>query len=559
MALPVTAAKDFISGPRVAQAARKLLDSCPLPQLCEALATASAEDAEPLVSALEGLSEIEEVRALSLQPLPVAQWPLFKTKSSAQLRLTVAKLLAHLASGGEASVGRLLDAGLFNLCEPLLLDEETGVAETAAKAVRAGVAVPPGQQALVASSGSLTEVLLRRLPELPDVQRIRVLALFVQLGRVAEIFPLLEQQGAFEKVLGSFLTDDLLLKLNAVELMDALGPQILSLDAELTEAIYEKQTNSNSKAALSPATMEKLGSKVGPHIEMLNAKLISLRDIRIPTSRTSKAESTVVSEFDSECGTMYADTVITWDSPADVGNVQDVMKWWFANVCSLSYPFLLYSQSAEPIQSLATCDDCQEFLARSNVPQKLEADLLDPYCDGSVRLCVTRLLGFIAGRSAAAAEQLLRSHEAPFPQSIAGLLDSRDVAARLCAIHAWATAMLQTKGLGFFLRWKPMLQEMVSLISATQNEIAKGAMDAWAIVLEVRAPEDQDATCLDCRCEEQSQLGMRFTMGFTKAVAKEAPESYKQYYLKYDELKELVATLARQEPERRSRLMTLGW
>lgn len=223
-----------------------------------------------------------------------------------------------------------------------------------------------------------------------------------------------------------------------------------SLDAELTEAIYEKQTNSNSKAALSPATMEKLGSKVGPHIEMLNAKLISLRaalesrildgssqsnvlrhltqlryhldnalkwapdaafsgpaiehtiqqvqqlastarvlapgvyvfskrtehilirkeralkkaaqilyedyrkppsysdilkgDIRIPTSRTSKAESTVVSEFDSECGTMYADTVITWDSPADVGNVQDVNEYlalksedqqrrWFYSQC----------------------------------------------------------------------------------------------------------------------------------------------------------------------------------------------------------------------------------
>ena len=31
-----------------------------------------------------------------------------------------------------------------------------------------------------------------------------------------------------------------------------------------------------------------------------------------------------------------------------------------------------------------------------------------------------------------------------------------------------------------------LCEEMVSLISATQNEIAKGAMDAWAIVLEVR-------------------------------------------------------------------------
>ena len=31
-----------------------------------------------------------------------------------------------------------------------------------------------------------------------------------------------------------------------------------------------------------------------------------------------------------------------------------------------------------------------------------------------------------------------------------------------------------------------MLQEMVSLIGATQNEIAKGVMDAWAIVFQAR-------------------------------------------------------------------------
>ncbi|CAL1163783.1 unnamed protein product [Cladocopium goreaui] len=55
-----------------------------------------------------------------------------------------------------------------------------------------------------------------------------------------------------------------------------------------------------------------------------------------------KAESTVVSELDSECGTMYADTVIT--CPADVGNVQDVNDYlalksedqqrrWFYSQC----------------------------------------------------------------------------------------------------------------------------------------------------------------------------------------------------------------------------------
>jgi len=362
MAAPVVAAKEFVAGPRVIQAANKLLDICALPQLCEALTTAKAEDAEPLVAALEGLGEIEEVRPLFLEGITnfLTQGA---TAADPRLRLTVAKLLAHLAEG-EASVQKLLDLDLFQLCQQLLLDEETGVAETAAKAVCIGVASPAGQQALVTSPGSLADTLLQRLQDLPDVPRIRILALFVQLGRVGpEVFSSLEQKGAYEKVLGSFLTDDLLLKLNAVELMDALGS---------------------------------------------------------------------------------------------------------------------YEQG-------------QDYLARSNVPQKLEADLMDPYCDGSVRLCVTRLLGFIAGRSGTAAELLLRSHEAPFPQSIAGLLDSRDVTSRLCAIHAWATSTLQNKGLGFFLKWRPMLEEMVSLLGATQNEIAKGAMDAWTIVLQARPPEDQEA------------------------------------------------------------------
>ena len=49
---------------------------------------------------------------------------------------------------------------------------------------------------------------------------------------------------------------------------------------------------------------------------------------RIPMSRTSKAESTVVSELDSECGTMYADSAITWDGPADVGNAAWQAEVW---------------------------------------------------------------------------------------------------------------------------------------------------------------------------------------------------------------------------------------
>jgi len=363
MATPAAAAKEFVSGPRVIQAARLLLDSFSVRQICEALASATSDDVEPLVLALEGLTDFDEVRPLFLEADVNAFLQQGATAADPRLRSMVAKLVCRLATHGEATLDKLLEANMLNLCEPLLLDEDTGVAEAAARAVCAAAKFSAGRQAVIgggsASGSSLLESFQSRLPELSDVQRIRVLALFVELGRVAdEAFAALESRKALDQVLHSFLTDDLLLKLNAVELMDALGS-------------YERG---------------------------------------------------------------------------------------------------------------------QDFLARANVPDKLAKDLADPYCDPSVRLCVTRLLGFIAGRSAASAQLLLSSHEAPFPQSIAGMLDSRDVSERLCAINAWATASLQSEGLSFFLRWTPLLQEMVSLVSATQNEVAKAAMDAWATILQDRAP-----------------------------------------------------------------------
>ena len=41
----------------------------------------------------------------------------------------------------------------------------------------------------------------------------------------------------------------------------------------------------------------------------------------------------------------------------------------------------------------------------------------------------------------------------------------------------------QVVGIGLRQR-KSAVQEMVSLVSATQNEVAKGAMDAWATILQ---------------------------------------------------------------------------
>eukprot|EP00931_Biecheleriopsis_adriatica_P101147 TRINITY_DN76355_c0_g1_i1.p1 TRINITY_DN76355_c0_g1~~TRINITY_DN76355_c0_g1_i1.p1 ORF type:complete len:505 (+),score=118.05 TRINITY_DN76355_c0_g1_i1:56-1570(+) len=367
MATAAQAAREFVGGPRVVQAAHHLLNSFPLRSLCEALVNARAEDAEPLVKALENLTEIEEVRPLFLQDDVKEFLTQGAIAPDPRLRLMVGKLLAQLAQGGEAAVTNLLESGLLSLCECLIVDDETGPAEAAAKAVLAAIKCSAGQQALLGASpgdgSSLAEKLQGRLQELPDVQRIRALALFVEVGRSSpEAFARLEQRGAFEKVLGAFLTDDLLLKLNAVELMDALGSYAAG----------------------------------------------------------------------------------------------------------------------------------QEYLGRAGLPERLAAELADPCCESSIRLCVTRLLGLVLSRAPSSAAALLPGREAPFPQSVAGLLNSRDPAEKLCALNAWADASLQLEGLTFFLRWTPLLQEVLSLAAAPQNEVAKGAMSAWATVLKDRSPPSLD-------------------------------------------------------------------
>lgn len=369
MTTAAEAARVFVTGPCLLQAARELLDSFPLPALCEALANARREDAEPLTSALERLAQFEEVRETFLNS--DAGMPAFlsqgATAGDPRVRLMVAKLLVQLAKGGEAAVTSMLEAGLFfSLFEPLLLDEETGPAEEAARAVHTVVQCASGQQAIMGSmSDSLVGRVHSRIRELPDVQRIRALCLFVEMGRASdEVFTALEARGAFSDVLGAFITDDLLLKLNAVELMDALG-----------------------------------------------------------------------------------------------------------------------SYSAG-----------QAFLGRQGVPEKLACDLQDPCCDSSIRICVTRLLGLVLRRTPCVASSLLPSHEAPFPQSVARLLDSRDPAEKLCALNTWANASSGQEGLSFFLRWKPLMQEILSLVASTKNEISSGSMAAWATVLEERnAPHPPSA------------------------------------------------------------------
>jgi len=356
MATAADAAREFATGPQVVEAARQLLGRFPLPELCEALVNARPEDASYLLQALERLAEFEEAREAFLGDAVASFLRQGAESQAPPVRTMVAKLVARLAKeGGDAAIGRLAGHGLLEACEALLMDEDTGTAEAAAGTFRAVVQFP----AWMESALGAVERLQGRLGGLADVQRIRVLHLFVELGRASDdAFAALEGRGAYRQVLGAFLTDDILLKLNAVELMDALG----------------------------------------------------------------------------------------------------------------SFPA------------------GQDLLSREGLPQQLAQELLDPMCDDSVRLCVVRLLGLVLRRTPTTMEALLPGREAPFAQNIAGMLESSNPGERLCALNAWADLSQHPAGLAFFLQWEGRLQTILSHVTSTQNEVCKGAMASWAVVLQDRPP-----------------------------------------------------------------------
>mmetsp|Transcript_1740 Transcript_1740/g.3865 ORF Transcript_1740/g.3865 Transcript_1740/m.3865 type:complete len:498 (+) Transcript_1740:117-1610(+) len=361
MATPADAAREFITGPRVLEAARLLIGKYPLPSLCEALANAKVEDTEPLLNAISSLAQFPEVREAFFSDAVAAFLQQGARSPDPSARAMVAKLLQQLAvSGGDEGVSRLSQHGLLDAVEGLLLDEDTGTAEAAAGVLRTVIeykatrsmgleAVKKMQQSLNASS-------------MGDTQRIRILNLFVVLGRESEsVFSSLEESGAYKMVLDSFITDDLLLKLNAVELMDALGSFLKG----------------------------------------------------------------------------------------------------------------------------------QEFLSRQGVPEKLAENLEDPMCDDSIRLCVVRLLGLIIRRTPEILERLLPSRDRVLAQHIAGMLESSgsDTTHRMTALNAWANISVSSvSGLAFWLNWEGRKNTLLSLVASTNNEVCKGAMAAWSVVLEDRPP-----------------------------------------------------------------------
>lgn len=156
----------------------------------------------------------------------------------------------------------------------------------------------------------------------------------------------------------------------------------------------------------------------------------------------------------------------------------------------LTDDILLKLNGVELMDALGSFPAGQVFLSQQGLPAQLAQELVDPMCDDSVRLCVARLLGFVLLRNPGALDVLLPNREAPFAQTIAGMLGSRDPAMRLCALDAWANVCSSSAGLVFFLRWPELFQELIAFVAAPQNEVCKGAMACWAAVLEGRAPAE---------------------------------------------------------------------
>jgi len=362
------AAREFNNGPQVWEAARLLLGAYPLTALCEALKGAnSGDDVESLLTALERLAEFEEVRRNFLADPTLATFLQQGAGSgaSSRVRLAVARLIARF-SHEEAGIARLIDVGLLAACEQLLMDEDTGTGEAAAKTLCHATQWQLGRNAVLGSEKApegVAQRLLGRLSTLPDVQRVRTLHFFVELGRCSDVtFQALEAAGAYKEVLGAFFTDDILLKLNTVELMDALG-------------VFQAG---------------------------------------------------------------------------------------------------------------------QDFLKQRGVPQQLASELTDPMNDSSVKVCVVRLLGLIISRSPESIEVLLPDREAPLAKTLVEFLDNRkDPTERMVALHTWGNVAGHAVGLAFFLRWPEIMEMVISLAGAAQNEICQVGMACWASVLNsFPAPEN---------------------------------------------------------------------
>ncbi|PFH33954.1 hypothetical protein BESB_071060 [Besnoitia besnoiti] len=141
---------------------------------------------------------------------------------SALLRRLLAQQIFKLT--GQARTGVLLaaEAGLYQLLPGLLRDPDVGVASDASKVILASLDGPEGVQLF--TSEAFWQALTAAAASDNEMVKIRVLALFVEAGRKSEeLFNSLLARGAFAQLLNAFMTDDLLLKISLISLIEQLA------------------------------------------------------------------------------------------------------------------------------------------------------------------------------------------------------------------------------------------------------------------------------------------------------------------------------------------------
>jgi len=226
MTAVIVAATEFVRGPQVVEAARALLERAPVPELCNALKTSATQDSEILIDAIEKVTVFEEVRASLLCPEIFALALQGASSPDGRVRRLVASLVSVLCEKEDA-LSQLAEGGVLSAAGTLLTDADLSVGEKAKVVLQRAVRCPAGLDVCFKGGDSGTGIvggLQSLVPNANDEIKFRILSLYVGLGSASnEAFALLEERGCYDQVLAAFFTDDLLLKLNTVQLVEELA------------------------------------------------------------------------------------------------------------------------------------------------------------------------------------------------------------------------------------------------------------------------------------------------------------------------------------------------
>ncbi|EPR60727.1 proteasome non-ATPase 26S subunit [Toxoplasma gondii RUB] len=182
---------------------------------------------------------------------------------STLLRRLLVQQLGKLIGQGSAGVELAIEAKLYELLPGLLGDPDVGVASDAAKAIVASLESRQGCQAF--SSPEFFQSLMAAAASPDEMVKVRTLALFVEAGRKNEtVFNELADRGAFTVLVNSFATDDLLLKISLVALIEQLasyraGAKFLALSSiprQLVGELAEDSVDETSRVSLVHAIAE---------------------------------------------------------------------------------------------------------------------------------------------------------------------------------------------------------------------------------------------------------------------------------------------------------------